>query len=285
MPLTEIYLDVLIGLNICITWALFDCCELFCRVRAARGRKGLASLIGGLSSLLILLPEIGTAVLTLLRLLLAALLTFIAFGRMPPVRFFRTVFLFFLVNFLFAGTMIACWLTFAPAGMAIRNGVVYFHLSALTLILAAIAASLAARGLAFLFFRQRTETAVQVIRVGADGREAELKILPDSGNRLQSRGLPVMVCSVKALESILPPQIAAAVTDLSALAAAEGRWKRRLRTVLCQTAAGEKLLPAFLPDRIVRDDGKELRCLVALTTEGFGPADGAAPPELWQEIG
>ena len=122
--MTEIYLDVLIGLNVCITWALFDCCELFCRVRAARGRKGLASLVGGLSSLLILLPEMNTAALTLLRLLLAVLLTFIAFGRMPPVRFLRTVFLFFLVNFLFAGTMIACWLTFTPAGMAIRNGVV-----------------------------------------------------------------------------------------------------------------------------------------------------------------
>lgn len=279
----EIYLDVLIGLNIYITWALFDCCELLGHLRAGRRRKGLAALMGGLSSLLILLPEIRPVQLTLVRLGLAAVLTFAAFGRMPAMRFFRTVFLFFLVNFLFAGVMIACWLAFAPDGLAIRNGVVYFHLSALTLILSTAAASLAARGLSALFFRRRPEKLTGTVLISADGRERQLKVFLDTGNRLRCRGDPVIVCSERALREILPAEVSAAAEDISALAAVKGSWKLRLRTLPCATAAGSRLLPVFLPDRVVRPDGTELRCFVALTGERFDEADAAAPPELWQD--
>ena len=267
--MTEIYLDVLVGLNIYITWALFDCCELLGHIRAKRSRKCLASLAGGMSSLLILLPEMGMVTLALLRLGLAAGLTFIAFGFRGKRHFLRTVFLFFAVNFLFAGTMIALWLMAAPSGMAIRNGVVYFHLSALTLVISTVAASLAAKGLSFLFFRRKPEKLIETIRLTVDGNEAELRVFLDTGNRLLHHGLPVIACSEKVLSGVLPAGFAAVMTDLSAAAALPGRWKRRLRMVLCETAAGSKLLPAFLPDRVTRPDGTELRCLVALTGGKF----------------
>ena len=283
--MTEIYLDVLIGLNLYITWALFNCCELLGHIRAVRWRKGLASLAGGLSSLLILWPELGALPLILLRLGLAAILVLIAFGWNDRRRFLRTVFLFFLVNFLFAGVMIACWLIFTPTGMAIRNGIVYFHLSALTLILSTIAASLAARGLAALFFRQKPDRLIETARLILDGSEIELRIFLDTGNRLSHRGTPVIVCSKQRLQAVLPPEILAASEDLSAVALSNDRWKRRLRVVPCETAAGTKLLAAFLPDRLIREDGREVRCLIALTEGTFcgGEADAAAPPELWQQ--
>ena len=283
--MTEIYLDVLIGLNVYITWALFDCCELLGHVRAKRGRKGIASVLGGLSSLLILLPELHPAALTVIRLSLAVLLTFTAFGKQETKRFLRTVFVFFTANFLFAGVIIACWLVFTPSGMAVRNGVIYFHLSALTLTLSTVAASLAARGLSALFFRRKPESLIETVTLSVDGRETELRVFLDTGNRLLYRGMPVMVCSEKVLRHLLPPELAAAKQDLAAVTSLSGRWRCRIRMVPCETVSGGRLLTAFLPDRVIRKDGSELRCLIALTDSSFcgGEADAAASSELWPQ--
>lgn len=283
--MTEIYLDVLIGLNIYITWALFDCCELLGHLRAKRFRKGLASVLGGFSSLLILLPELHPAILTVIRLALAVFLTFTAFGKQESKRFLRTVFVFFAANFLFAGVIIACWLVFTPAGMAVRNGVIYFHLSALTLTLSTVAASLAARGLSALFFRRKPEKLMETVTLSVDGQETQLQVFLDTGNRLFYHGMPVMVCSEKALRHLLPPELTAAGKDLALIASLSYRWKRRIRMIPCETASGGGLLTAFLPDRIIRKDGREIRCLAALTSGSFcgGEADAAAPPELWQQ--
>ncbi|MDD6034214.1 MAG: sigma-E processing peptidase SpoIIGA [Oscillospiraceae bacterium] len=284
--MTEIYLDVLVGLNLYITWALFHCCELLGHFRAKTGRKALASLLGGLSSLLILLPDLQLLPLLLLRMGLAALLTLTAFGWSGRKAFTRQVLLFFFCNFLFAGVMIACWLLFTPPGMAIRNGVVYLHLSALTLILSTIAASLAVRGLSALFWRRKPRRLIRPLRIAVDGKELVLQVFLDTGNRLCFQGMPVLVCTGDRLRPLLPSPLLAAAEDLSALAALpEGRWKQRLRMVPCETAAGSRLLPAFLPDRLTREDGVSLRALIALTCGSFwgGEADAAAPPELWQD--
>lgn len=284
--MTEIYLDVLVGLNLYITYALLNCCELLSHVRSKPVRKGLASLAGGLSALLILWPELGLFPLTLIRLGLASLLTFIAFGYGGWRSFSRKVLLFFVVNFIFAGVMIACWVIFTPPGMSIRNGVVYFHLSALTMILSTIAASLAVRGLSWLFWRRKPEKLIRGAILSVDGRQTQLRILLDTGNRLFFDGKPVIACSKRALSPLLPTEVLAAAEDLTALSALSGsRWSARVRMVPCETAAGKKLLPAFRPDALTREDGQALDCLVALVDGSFcgGEADAAAPPELWQE--
>ena len=279
----EIYLDVLIGLNLYITYALLCCCELLGHFQAKPLRKGLSALLGGLSALLILWPELGAATLTALRLGLAAVLTLIAFGYGGAGKFWRRVGLFFLVNFLFAGVMIACWLVFTPPGMAIRNGVVYFHLSALTMVAATIAASLAVKGLSALFWQRKPEALLMEATLTADGRETALRILLDTGNRLALSGVPVVVCSRKSLAALLPAEFFAAADDLAGLSGLSGSsWGRRIRLVPCETAAGKKLLPAFRPDSFTRSDGERLDCFVAVTDGDFGDADGAAPEELWK---
>ena len=283
--MVEIYLDVLIGLNLYITHALLSCCEWLRHTKAPPLRKGFSSLVGGLSSLLILCPDLPFAALTAVRLGLAGLLVLIAFGFGDWRRFIRQVILFFLVNFLFAGVMIGCWMLFTPPGMAIRNGVIYLHLSALTLILATIAASLAARGLSWLLWRQRPERLMEEVRLQMDGRTCALHLLVDTGNRLTSGGVPVIACTASRLVGLAPEAVLRAADDLSALAELSGsRWASRIRPVSCETAAGRKLLPAFQPDQLTSRDGRQLHCLIALTDNIFcdGEADGAAPPELFQ---
>ena len=53
-----VYVDVLIALNLLISWAMLRTCGELCRRRAGRGRMALASLLGGMSSLIILLPQL-----------------------------------------------------------------------------------------------------------------------------------------------------------------------------------------------------------------------------------
>ena len=146
-------MDVLIALNLYITWFLLLAAERLAESRSPAWRRGLASLAGGVASLTILLPELPFLVLLLEKLGLAAAITWIAGGYGGWRRFCKRMGFFFGANFLFAGCMIALWLIAAPPRLTIRNGTVYYHIPALTLALSTIFAYGAVRLL--VFFRER----------------------------------------------------------------------------------------------------------------------------------
>lgn len=66
-----VYVDVLIALNLLISWAMLRTCGELCRRRAGRGRMGARLAARGMSSLIILLPPLPGPVLLILRLALA----------------------------------------------------------------------------------------------------------------------------------------------------------------------------------------------------------------------
>ena len=75
-----IYIDILIGINIYITYFLLLAAEKLSGQKASLFRKALASFLGGAASLLILLPEIDGLPLLLIKLCLGAIITAAAFG-------------------------------------------------------------------------------------------------------------------------------------------------------------------------------------------------------------
>ena len=131
--MVTVYADVLVGMNLYVTWFLLLASERLAGVRSSALRRGLAALCGGLASLLIFLPELPFPLLFFGKLLLAAGIVWIAGGYGGWRRFCKEMIFFFAANFLFAGAMIALWLAFSPPRLVIRNGAVYYHISALTL--------------------------------------------------------------------------------------------------------------------------------------------------------
>ena len=114
-----IYLDVLVALNLYITWAMLYCCGVLTHRKAGRLRMGLGALAGGLSALIMLLPDLPAAALFIIRLALAGGIIFIAFGWQGKRSVARLTAVFFLVSLLFAGTMIGLYALFSPPGMAV----------------------------------------------------------------------------------------------------------------------------------------------------------------------
>jgi len=250
-----IYIDVLVAINIFVTWLLLACSVFFSAVQVRRWRLLLGSLLGGAGSLLILLPTAPWWLLGLEKLLLCALIVFAGFGFGKWRRFLRCVAAFFGVNFAFAGIMLALWLTVRPGGMLYRNGAVYFDVSLLTFVVFACACYAIVRGLVALLRRRHPGANLCQATIQILGRSITLPALYDSGNRLTDgfTGAPVAVAEYAALQSFLPEQLRPFFRDECGLVdiPQEHEWRPRLRQIPFHALGREGLLPAFRADQVI----------------------------------
>jgi len=276
-----IYVDVLVAINVFVTYLLLAASVLFSAVQTKRWRLLAASLVGGAASLLIFLPVLPWWLLGLKRLLLSALIVWMAFGFDSWRRVLRCVAAFFGVNFAFAGIMLALWITLRPAGLMFQNGVVYFDISLITFVLIACACYAIMRGVVVLLRRRHPGNCAceAVIQVGASS--ITLPAFYDSGNRLCDgfTGAPVVVVEYKALQAFLPEALwdffsgKRGLLDLPD----DHSWRPRIREIPFHAMGHEGLLPAFRSDRItartkVKSQQTE-NAIVAITTDRI--SDGA----------
>lgn len=269
--MTTIYLDVLFLLNFFITWLLLMATVKLMNAPKKRWRLLCGSLLGGVFSLLILFPVSGWA-LCMIRLSMGVLLVMLVFwergkGRQTA----KAGFCFFVVNFLFAGVMLALWNFFPMAGMQYKNGVVYFNFSALTLALSTAAAYLALSVFTAIWNKRSRKEELIFIRLALGGRETEICCLADTGNKLCDlfSGLPVIVCEYGAVEELLPIRLRTFFSggaDTALIGAEEEGRRIRLRMIPVSGAGGQGSLPAFLPERLTVGEN-ECRAMVAVTEQ------------------
>jgi stage II sporulation protein GA (sporulation sigma-E factor processing peptidase) len=268
-----IYIDVLVAINIFVTWLLLACSVFFSAVQVRRWRLLLASLLGGAGSLLILLPPAPWWLLAPEKLLLSVLIVFVGFGFVKWRRFLRCFAAFFGVSFAFAGVMLALWLTLKPGGMLYQNGAVYFDVSLLTFVIFACACYAAVRALAVLLRRRHPGANLCRATIQVLGRSVTLPAFYDSGNRLTDgfTGAPVAVAEYDALQAFLPGEFRPffrGELDLPGLPGGDP-WRARVRQVPFHALGQEGLLPAFRSDRVTVKAGHGLQstpgAIVAVT--------------------
>jgi len=277
-----IYADVLVAINIFVTYLLLAASVLFSAVQARPLRLLLASLLGGASSLLIFIPPVPWWLLAILKLLLSAAIVWVAFGYVSWRRALRCFAAFFGVNFAFAGVMLALYLTLKPGGMFYQNGAVYFDVGLPAFVVFACLCYAAARGLGVLLRRRHPGGDACEATIRAVGRSITLPALYDSGNRLTDgfTGAPVLVAEFAALERFLPEDLRAFFRDEMNFADIpnDHLWRPRLREIPFHALGQEGLLPAFRTDVVVakgrqgtgrKTDG----AIVAVTTQAL--SDGA----------
>jgi len=102
-----IYLDVLLLLNLFVNYFLFLSAGFLLHQKPKRWRLIAGAAIGSLSSLLILFDGISDWIITLIKLPLAALLVWIAFGASRKGLYLKLVLTFLGVSFVFGGGFIA----------------------------------------------------------------------------------------------------------------------------------------------------------------------------------
>ena len=120
-----IYIDVLLVVNLYINYFLVRGTSLMLRRKVSPRRVILASAVGAVGSLLILVPDLNPILCVLIKIALGIGITFAAFGRQNKIDFLISSLSFLVVSFIFGGAMTALWNIAAPAGIFVRNGTPY----------------------------------------------------------------------------------------------------------------------------------------------------------------
>lgn len=273
-----IYADILFVLNVYITYGLLLLTSFIAKTPSGRLRLLFASLLSGLYSLIILVPDISDTAVSLSRVPVCFLLIFVGFKVTNRRHFLRLTVSFFGVNFAFAGLMLALWYFFSPDSMYYNNGIVYFDIDALTLVvLTAVCWTVLKLICKFLSFRAPHNT-VYNLHIYYKDKSFVCRGLLDTGNSLADpfTAFPVIIVHKGVFGEIFGEKLSE-----------KSIGENKLRFVVCSTLGGEGLLPCFRPSavRIEGLDGsfETDRVIVALTDKKLrnGDFDAILPPDLF----
>ena len=204
-----IYLDVLILINLYVTYFQILAVSVFTHRKTVWYRKLSAAGIGAVASLSIFIPQEMVLTLTLLKIFLCALIAFVAFGYTGFRAYAVSVLFLMLVSFVFSGLMLCVWLFAAPMKMLFINGTVYFGVDTMTIILSTCAAYGVVRIIRYILDKNGKTDGKYTVIIKNNGRECRLSALADSGNGMVDcfRGLPVIVCRRDMCADVSPPAI------------------------------------------------------------------------------
>lgn len=256
-----IYADVLVILNLFITFFLLLATEFFTKEKAKRWRIFLGALAGGFYSLQVFLPEMGVILNLLSRVIAGLVITFISFGFKTYKRFLKLFLVFLLMTFVFAGLMIGLWIIFRPEGMLLNNSTVYFGISLPVLIVSTTVCYVITKFISKILLKNKPQQSIFDFILEIDGHKLKGRAMLDTGNTLceSFSGYPAVICTYDFLKDIFPPEsenfFKGEVTDLHKIS--DSKWQRRIRLVSFSTVAEKGVLPSFRPDKLIVSDSVE----------------------------
>jgi len=237
--MTVIYADVLLFLNWVIDYLLLCGCARVLMLSASRKRLLLGAGVGALSSLLILLPPMGTWLSLLCKLLTASVTVPVAFRLRSWRQFCKAVVTLFILSALFAGVCNGLYLLIDPPAVLMQSGIVYVSVPPLLL----LALTTASYGVLCVYdrFTRRRMLKGNAFKMDIVCRDTcvTLRAFFDSGHHLRDSfsGAPVIVArreSLGSLRSLTEPTTATAGACC-------------LRYIPFSSVGGGGVLPLFRP--------------------------------------
>lgn len=272
-----IYVDVLLLINLYVTYFLIRSTNIFTHSTLTSKRCFVCAAVGSISSLLIFIPELNFFVLLIVKLIFGAGITALAFGVKDKRQYLISLITFLIMNFVFAGLIMAAESIFTPINMTYKNGAAYADISLLAIIISTMAAYAIIRLVRYYLDSKTTFDEKFTVCITSKGETVVLKAFADTGNSLIDvfSGLPIIICDCNAVEKLIPNEIAeylkckAGFTDTYEATHA-------IRLVPCSTVAHTGIIPVFKPEKTaVYSDSKrkEVNALIGVSTEGFSNRD------------
>ena len=257
-----IYIDILFAVNLFVNYFLLRATSLAAKRVTKPSRTVMGSILGTVYSVVIFFPSIPFVLLLFLKLLFAASIVAVTYGIGTWKAFLKMTFLFFTVNFLFAGIMLGIWMFFPPSGMMVNNSVVYFNLSPVILVTTTIAAYLLIKIYDFITRKNKITRQFYTVSIYYQENKITAKGFVDTGNTLTDfiTSTPVIICYYGAIAPLLPENIRELLRDHSP-PGSDSPYETILqqgnfRLIPCGHIGGGSLLPAFRPDKIVLTAGE-----------------------------
>lgn len=254
-----IYIDVLIGVNIFVNYFLILATSKFSHSEFKIKRVVLASILGSLFSVLILFDTINYILMFFIKFILGILLVFIAFGYKQKNIFIKNILTFIVINFIFAGTMMAIWIFITPTAMYYNNGVVYFNISAVTLVISTIIAYIIIKLIRFFIDNRVAKSDIKLVEIYDKNEKIILKGFIDTGNKLTDifTNTPVHILNFNVIKNIIPIELHN--TFLNYINGElpqniDNNFTNKIKIIPFNLIQGDGLLLCFIPEKIIIDN-------------------------------
>ncbi len=259
-----VYVDVLVIINVYINYGLLLLTCFFRKAPPERLKILFASLLGGVYSLIIL-TDISDLLISLSRIPALLVMTSVAFGYKSRKEYMKSVFSFFGVNLIFAGTMFMLWFLLCPGNMYYNSGIVYFGIDAFTLVMLTVCVYFLIRLISVLTKSKIPRSFSYALKIYAFEKEFSCRGFYDSGNSLCDpfSGEGVTVVHIDVFKGAVSKDV---FTDFENIDIDVG-----IKLLPVKTLSGTKLLPSFRADRMqIKDLEKNLileRPVIALSED------------------
>lgn len=238
---------MLFALNMIISFLLIKAAGSLCREKPKTLRVLAGSMLGGVYSLSIFLPDLQIVLVLFLRIVFLALVSLCVFGFGSVKRFLRCFGSLCGVTLGFAGLITAVLFLLKPQWLAVRNGAVYFDVSFLALVLGGTAFYIAARIYGKIFGKTHREQMHVRVNITYKGKTVAADGLIDTGNTLKDSfsGKSVSVIDRELALRLLPLEYAAATFSPVGTELPQG-----MHLTVSDTVGGTSLMCVFNADNI-----------------------------------
>ncbi len=259
--MTTVYIDVLFFVNLIVNMMLYASACLIRRKKMVWWRILCAAAVGGVYSCAIFFSGMSSVVYNAAAIILYLLCAWLVMGFGNLRDYIKNAAATLFCAVVFAGIFYLIY-QYADVGSIVvfNNNVLYIDIPVFAL--------LCVSGVCFGVMALVSRAFVHVIGAGTEytvtirffDRQVTMRAKIDTGNTMADAisGYPVLLAGRKQIIKLLPENIDAFIEcgDVSLI---EPRYQSRLRMVMCKTATGEGVLPAFRPDLIrLIYNGKEM---------------------------
>ena len=197
----------------------------------------------------IFLPEQNNFVSLAIKILMAISIVMTAFG-IKNSNFMKSLICFCLMSFSFSGLNFAMWLVFKPNGMEVRNGVVYFNISPLVLIISTVLAYTIIEIMNKFLGKHVCEKSFCNVSVKINDKYAKFDAFLDTGNSLKEpfSNLPVILVKKEDINSIIPSDIN--INDENLIFNLFNEFNIKFRLIPFHGVSSTGVILGFKPDSI-----------------------------------
>ena len=246
-----VYADVLVALNILLTYILIVASRVICKIPTNKWAVMVASVIGGICSLIIFYDKAGVVFSCVYKIITGGVIVGIAFIPGNLKTFMKEFLAFFGVSFLFGGSMYALEIALHPENIMFYNGTVYFDMS-ITYLVASVLVIYGVFLLAdYIITKHNGKNGKCQLKIEYNNKSVSMNALVDTGNTLTDgmTGRPVIIAELSAVSPLFSREelMFFKTVDLENIPVS---LNKKFRLIPCETVTGDSLMKAFIPSFI-----------------------------------
>lgn len=231
-----IYIDVLISLNLFVNYFILLAVAKFLYLKPKRSRLIFGAFVGAIYSLYIILPEPNVLISLLIKLIMSFTIVSISFGLEKRI-LSKPIVCFYLISLSFSGLNFIMWILFKPNGMIVNNGIVYFNISPIVLIISTLVSYFLIELINKFLGRHICSELFCHVKIKFNNNTSEFDAKLDTGNSLKEpfSNLPVIIVDRNKIKEVVPCEIS----------------KTKLRLIPFSNVSDSGFLIGFKPDNIL----------------------------------